>query len=130
MNGSSADFRREDFAERIITRFHKAGCHHQCLNWKLRRPSCWGSSPKASSARYASYGAREWGGGALDGFGAGFAYLTHLKQFTVSALKIDRLFISSLDQTNSADHAIVHGGIDNARRMKIQTVAEGIETAE
>jgi EAL domain-containing protein (putative c-di-GMP-specific phosphodiesterase class I) len=64
---------------------------------------------------------------ALDDFGTGYASLTHLQQFPVDVLKIDRSFISRLDSTDSADFAIVHGVIDIAHRMNIVTVAEGVE---
>lgn len=64
---------------------------------------------------------------ALDDFGTGYASLTHLQQFPVDVLKIDRSFISKLDGTKGPDLAIVQGVIDIARRMSIQTVAEGVE---
>jgi EAL domain-containing protein (putative c-di-GMP-specific phosphodiesterase class I) len=64
---------------------------------------------------------------ALDDFGTGYASLTHLQKFPVNVLKIDRSFISKLDGTDGPDLAIVQGVIDIARRMNIETVAEGIE---
>lgn len=64
---------------------------------------------------------------ALDDFGTGYASLTHLQQFPVHVLKIDRSFISRLNSADSADFAIVHGVIDIAHRMNIVTVAEGVE---
>ncbi len=45
---------------------------------------------------------------ALDDFGTGYASLTHLQQFPVHVLKIDRSFISRLNSADSADFAIVH----------------------
>src|SRR3546814_16022582 len=56
-----------------------------------------------------------------------FRSLTHLQQFPVDVLKIDRSFISRLDSADNADFAIVHGVIDIAHRMNIVTVAEGVE---
>lgn len=65
---------------------------------------------------------------ALDDFGTGFASLTHLKQFPVDVLKIDRSFVAGLG-TNPDDTAIVRALIGLGQSLGIETVAEGIETA-
>lgn len=64
---------------------------------------------------------------ALDDFGTGYASLTHLKQFRVDVLKIDRSFISGIG-TNFDDIAIVRALIGLGKSLGIATVAEGIET--
>jgi len=65
---------------------------------------------------------------ALDDFGTGFASLSHLKQFPVEVIKIDRAFIRNL-QVDEQDGAIVHAMIDLADALGLEIVAEGIETA-
>jgi len=65
---------------------------------------------------------------ALDDFGTGYASLTHLKQFPVDTIKIDRSFISRLGKAESEDNAIVSAVIGLARSLGVTTVAEGIET--
>jgi EAL domain-containing protein (putative c-di-GMP-specific phosphodiesterase class I) len=67
---------------------------------------------------------------ALDDFGTGFASLTHLKQFPVDIIKIDRSFVSRLGMVETQDAAIVGAVIGLARSLGIHTVAEGIETPE
>ena len=64
---------------------------------------------------------------ALDDFGTGFASLTHLKQFPVDVLKIDRSFVAGIG-TNPDDTAIVRALIGLGQSLGIETVAEGIET--
>ncbi|WP_296719276.1 bifunctional diguanylate cyclase/phosphodiesterase [Erythrobacter sp.] len=65
---------------------------------------------------------------ALDDFGTGYASLTHLKQFRVDVLKIDRSFVSGIG-TNFDDTTIVRALIGLGKSLGITTVAEGIETA-
>jgi EAL domain-containing protein (putative c-di-GMP-specific phosphodiesterase class I) len=64
---------------------------------------------------------------ALDDFGTGYASLTHLKQFRVDVLKIDRSFVSGIGR-NLDDTAIVRALIGLGNSLGIATVAEGIET--
>lgn len=64
---------------------------------------------------------------ALDDFGTGYASLTHLKDFPVDLLKIDRSFVASLGETRES-RAIVRGIAGIARDLGIAVIAEGIET--
>ncbi len=63
---------------------------------------------------------------ALDDFGAGFSSLSHLRQFALDTLKIDRSFIKDL-VNGTREIEIVGALIDLARRLGIEPVAEGIE---
>jgi diguanylate cyclase (GGDEF)-like protein len=65
---------------------------------------------------------------AFDDFGTGFASLTHLREFPVDVLKIDRSFISRLG-TDANTTSIVHAVIDLAHNLDLRVVAEGVETA-
>jgi len=64
---------------------------------------------------------------AFDDFGTGFASLTHLREFPVDVLKIDRSFISRLG-TDASTTSIVHAVVDLAHNLDLGVVAEGVET--
>jgi diguanylate cyclase (GGDEF)-like protein/PAS domain S-box-containing protein len=64
---------------------------------------------------------------ALDDFGTGYASLTHLKQFPVDHIKIDKSFVSGLLE-NEGDAAIVAAVIGLGKSLNLQVTAEGIET--
>lgn len=64
---------------------------------------------------------------ALDDFGTGYASLTHLQQYPVSFLKIDRSFVSQME-TDKGALAIVRALVGLARGLKIVPIAEGAET--
>ncbi len=63
---------------------------------------------------------------ALDDFGTGYSSLSHLRQFAVDILKIDRSFVSSIDNAETMP-AILRGLIDLGHTLDLEIVAEGIE---
>jgi diguanylate cyclase (GGDEF)-like protein len=64
----------------------------------------------------------------IDDFGTGYSSLSHLRRLPVSQLKIDRSFISGL--TLGEDDALVRSIIDLAHNLKLEIVAEGVDSLE
>jgi diguanylate cyclase (GGDEF)-like protein len=66
---------------------------------------------------------------AIDDFGTGHSSLSYIRRFSIDTLKIDRSFVQSLPD-NSEDTAICSAVIALGRNMKMNVVAEGVETME
>ncbi|HEY7144272.1 MAG TPA: EAL domain-containing protein [Streptosporangiaceae bacterium] len=64
---------------------------------------------------------------AIDDFGTGHSSLAYLKQFPVHEVKVDRVFVQGVAESQ-VDSAIVRAIIDLANAMGIAAVAEGVET--
>ena len=65
---------------------------------------------------------------AVDDFGTGYSSLSYLQQLPLDQLKIDRSFISRLDEADTA--ALVSMLISLADNLNLKVVAEGVETLD
>ncbi len=66
---------------------------------------------------------------AIDDFGTGFSSLTQLRRLPFTELKLDRTFVSGA--TSDADaRSLLESSVQLAKRLRLKTVAEGIETEE
>ena len=65
---------------------------------------------------------------AIDDFGTGYSSLSYLSRFPINFLKIDRSFIQDID-ISSERLEIIRAIVSLADSLKIDVVAEGVETA-
>lgn len=65
---------------------------------------------------------------ALDDFGTGYSSLTHLVQFPISQIKLDRSFVSRIGK-DDASELIIRALLKLAGSLHLSVVSEGVETA-
>lgn len=127
INAAAVEFRRDDYAERVLEELRWAGVPASCLEVEVTESVFLG--PGAEIVERALCVLSEAGVTiALDDFGTGYASLSHLKRFPVDVIKIDRSFVSNLE-TDAGDAAIVRAVLSLGQNLGITVVAEGVETA-
>jgi diguanylate cyclase (GGDEF)-like protein/PAS domain S-box-containing protein len=125
VNAAAAEFRRGDFADKLLERLHEAGLPPNVLQVEVTETVFLGRGAE-SVERALKLLSSAGVGIALDDFGTGFASLSHLKQFPVDFIKIDRSFVRDLEE-DPDDAAIVDAVVNLGRSLGIRIVAEGVE---
>ncbi len=127
LNVAAGDFRREGFATGLLESLARRDISPTLLQIEVTETVFLGSGAEHVDAALRLLS--EHGIGiALDDFGTGYASLSHLKQFPVDLLKIDRSFIHDLGRGADAE-AITAAVVNLGHCMGLEVVAEGIETA-
>ncbi|HYD24069.1 MAG TPA: EAL domain-containing protein [Croceibacterium sp.] len=126
INASAAEFRRDNFAERLLEQMRRSRIPARCVQLEVTETVFLGRGAEYVHRALALLNAR----GvkiALDDFGTGYASLRHLKQFPVDNIKIDQSFVQDM-QADPGNEAIVSAVINLGRSLGIRVVAEGVET--
>jgi diguanylate cyclase (GGDEF)-like protein/PAS domain S-box-containing protein len=127
INASAAEFKSGDFAEQILERLRRAQIPTGHLELEVTETVFLGHGAEGVEKALRTL-SEEGVKIALDDFGTGYASLSHLKQFPVDIIKIDRSFVHDL-ASNTNDTAILQAVLNLGRNLGITTVAEGVETS-
>lgn len=126
INVTAADLRHPEFAAALYARLQAARIPAACIQIEITEHVLLGRASdhvEQTLFELAGLGIKL----AWDDFGTGFASLSHLKNYPVGILKIDRSFLHNIHR-DAENHAIVTAIIGLARALDIEVVAEGIET--
>lgn len=125
VNISALQFKRSGLETSVQAALQKADLPPQYLKLELTESILIGDSETtlALIQRLKELGI----GLVIDDFGSGFSNLAYLQKFAFDKLKIDQSFIRRLTQSPE-DLALVKAMIELATSLKLQTLAEGVET--
>src|SRR3546814_6811697 len=116
INAAPAEFRRSVLADRVIEKLEQAGIPARELQLEVTEGVFLGrgaENAESTIRQLHDYGVNI----ALDDFGTGFASLSHLRQFPVDTLKLDRSFVSDVAHL-SDDAAIVARSDEHTSELK------------
>jgi diguanylate cyclase (GGDEF)-like protein len=124
VNVSAVQFRQEDFCELIRRVLDDSGLAPQYLELELTESLLLANADVTLSVvqELKSMGLTL----AIDDFGTGYSSFSYLRQFRVSKLKVDRVFVRDV-AVNPDDAAITSAIISMAKSLKMKVIAEGVE---
>jgi predicted signal transduction protein with EAL and GGDEF domain len=125
INLSARQLGGQDFVDRVCQIIDDASVPRRLIEFEINE-SVMMLDPEASQGvlhRLKDAGFRL----SIDDFGTGYSSLSYLQRFPVDRLKLDRSFLSQLF-TQSDSQGIMQSVILLANHLKLEVVAEGIET--
>jgi diguanylate cyclase (GGDEF)-like protein/PAS domain S-box-containing protein len=127
VNLSARQFMQRDISAKVAHALQNSGIPVDCLELEITESALVDDVQEAIATMQAL---KELGVSiALDDFGTGYSSLSYLKKFPVDYLKVDQSFVRDLITDTDAD-AIVCSIIGLAHNMRMQVIAEGVETDE
>nr|WP_225444619.1 EAL domain-containing protein [Pseudomarimonas arenosa] len=126
VNVSLAQFRQIDFLQRVQRIIAESGHPPQAIELEITESIAMDEPKVVSNTLRAlrAFGVRV----AVDDFGTGYSSLTQLRQLPLDAMKIDRSFV--LDLAEPDGRWLVESIIALSKRLGLESVAEGVESAE
>ncbi|MGH3088364.1 MAG: putative bifunctional diguanylate cyclase/phosphodiesterase, partial [Rubrobacteraceae bacterium] len=125
VNVSAMQLRQRDFVPRIAGSLEKNGLEPACLQLEITESAAIEDLEAALRAcdELKELGVRI----ALDDFGTGHSSLSSLRRFPLDALKVDRSFVSNLEDDSQMAN-VVASIIELAHALDLEVISEGIET--
>ena len=126
VNLSARVFQQRDIATLVMQVLAETGLEPKYLELELTESTIMRNAEEAVSMLNELHALGI--GLAIDDFGTGYSSLSYLKRFPVDRLKIDRSFVSDIGVSGD-DETITSAIIALAHSLKLQVIAEGVETS-
>jgi len=127
VNASTIQFRNHLLFEAIKEQIDTHGWNPDLLEVEITEGLLLDDSPEVNTyiSEISNCGVRL----SVDDFGTGFSALSYLKNYPVNTVKIDRSFIMDLPG-DKENEVLVRAIIAMAHGLRLEVIAEGVETAE
>ncbi len=127
VNVSARQLNDPEFAARVVDILRRHGLEGQYLQIEVTESTVMTDPERAIGAlgRLAALGI----GIAIDDFGTGYSSFSYLKRLPIDLLKVDRSFVQDIGSSRE-DEEIVTAIVQVAHSLKLQVVAEGVETRQ
>ena len=127
VNVSCKQFFQKDLVEQVERILHDSGLNPQRLKLEITESAIMSDMDSAAAMlnRLRSIGVKV----GIDDFGTGHSSLGYLQHFPIDTLKIDRSFISQMEN-GSKEVEIIQAVVTLAHNLGFDVVAEGIETIQ
>jgi len=124
VNVSALEFRQPDFVERLAHLLQLHGLAPALLELELTESIL--QNAQEASQRLSEVSALGVAM-AIDDFGTGYSSLAYLKSLPIRKLKIDQSFVRGLP-SDAGDRAIVSAIVQMGHALRMEVIAEGVET--
>jgi len=127
VNVSACQFQQENFVELVARIVTETGIDPASIELEITETSIMQNAGQVATllSELKQMGLKI----AIDDFGIGYSSLAYLKRLPIDRLKIDRTFISDAT-TDPDDAALVAAIITLSHNLRLQVLAEGVETEE
>ena len=127
VNISARHFQQVGFVDRIMEVLLETRLDPACLDLELTETSIMDNAQKATAvlSDIRRLGVRV----SIDDFGTGYSSLSYLKSLPIDNLKLDQSFVKGAT-TDPDDAALVMAIVTLAHNLRLNVVAEGVETDE
>ena len=126
VNFSALQFEDPEIAEKVISKVKNADIPGQALTVEITESFELHNSEQLTNAikKLKQHGINF----AIDDFGTGYSNLGYLKQMNVDEIKIDRVFVSGIEN-ETYNQKLISNVIEFAKGNDIRTCCEGVENA-